>query len=171
VSGLVVRDATLADIPYVDGLRRRESGTLGFLPLAAYEKIVTQTQHHGDRLWIAVAAGDPVGFLYASPGRVGAAVRVIQVCTQPDARRREYAAALMARAERMADRLQRPAVSARVGADLEARAFWDALGYAIVALEPGGARRRRLLEVRMRPRPGALMGTAPAPPLAAGSRW
>lgn len=159
-SPVSVRRATLADLAYVDMLRRRESESLGFLPLRCYEEVVSGAMPN-HRLWLAEASGDPVGFLYASPGDVGRALRVIQVCLQPDARRIEYGTALIAEAERYAVQLQRPAVGCHVAQDIEARAFWDALGYRVISLIDGGQRRQRVLESRARLLPVALEPASP----------
>jgi GNAT superfamily N-acetyltransferase len=153
---LGVRRASLADLSYVDMLRRRESESLGFLPLRCYEEVVCGASPR-HRLWLAEVSGDPVGFLYASPGDVGRALRVIQVCLQPDARRIEYGTALVAEAESYARHLQRSGVACHVAEDIEARVFWDALGYETRGVVIGGARRRRVLEDRYKPLAGGLL--------------
>ena len=140
------RLATPADLPYIDMLRRRESEALGFLPLSAYERIVCGASAH--RLWIVEAEGDRVGFLYASPGGTGRALPIVQVAVQQDARRLAYASALVSEAECYAVQLQRPAVGLKVAQDLESTTFWTALGYRLLGMEAGGARRGRVMEVR-----------------------
>lgn len=67
-----------------------------------------------------------------------------------DARRIEYGQALVQQAERWAADQHRTAVGCRVATDLEAGAFWDALGYPCRGLLPGGTRRGRVLESRYR---------------------
>lgn len=159
-----VRPATVADLPYVVALREREKDALGFMTPAAYEGVVTQQglyRRPNARLWVAEVAGDLVGFLYATPGKPGGALTVVQLCLQRDARRREYGSALVRTAEGWAEALQRPAVKCRVRLDLEARSFWDAVGYAPAGVEYGGRRlgvvtNARPLERRYKPLPSGL---------------
>lgn len=156
MTAIRVRRATMSDLLYVDSLRRQESESLGFLPSLVYEEVVTRAMPN-HRLWLAEVNADPVGFLYASPGEVGRSLRIIQVCLQRDARRLEYGRALVDEAESYASLLQRPAVACHVATDLEAGAFWTALGFDVLRLIPGGSRRARILEDRYKRLPGGLL--------------
>jgi GNAT superfamily N-acetyltransferase len=138
-----VRLATLADLAYVEALRAKEKRAIGFMTPAAYAGVITQQglyRRPNARLWLAEVDGEGVGFLYATPGEPGGSLCVVQVCLQRDARRREYGTALVETAEGWAQALQRPGVKCRVKIDLEARAFWDALGYRVAGTEYGGRR-------------------------------
>lgn len=144
-----VRRGVPSDLTYVEALRRRESEAIGFLPLSLYEDTLARSaRRRWHMLWLAEADGDRVGFLLLTTGRLGGALHVLQLAIQEDARRREYGAALLAEAERTATALQRAGVSARVAADLEATAFWAAMGYELRGLLCGGQRRGRILESR-----------------------
>lgn len=145
---VVVRRATLADIPYMVALGRREFDQIGFVPISQYEGIIGGWLYPKCRVWVAEVNGDVVGFLYSSPGAEGRSLKVLQIAIQEDARRIEYGKALVDAAEVYAAHLQRPAVSCSVATDIEARRFWDALGYAVHGVTEGGKRRKRLLERR-----------------------
>lgn len=161
-----VRPAALTDLAYVDDQRRRESECIGFISRSAYESVITgyderEGCRRNGRIWLAEVNGERVGFVHASPGAAGRSTRVIQVCIQEDARRIEYGSALVAEVERWATQLQRPAVGCHVATDIEAGAFWDALGYELRGQLPGGTRRGRVLEDRYRVLPCGLFLTTP----------
>lgn len=148
---LTVRRAVLADLTYIRSLSDSEFNAIGFIPAGAYEWALGRqgpawTAEY--RLWLAAADDEPVGFLYANPGRPGGSARIAQICVQEDARRLEYATALTETAELWAAECQRQGVTCRVATDLEAGHFWDALQYDVAAIEPGGVRRGRILERR-----------------------
>jgi GNAT superfamily N-acetyltransferase len=166
-----VRLATLADLTYIDQLRRRESESIGFISRSGYEGVLSgyderEGCRRNGRIWLATVNADPVGFAYATPGGTGRSVKVVQVCIQRDARRIEYGSALVAEVEAWAEQLQRPAVSCRVATDLDATAFWDALGFELHGHEQGGSRRGRVLERRHKPLPGLWLPIFTTPPTA-----
>lgn len=149
----VVRNADSSDLSYIESLRRKESESLGFIPAARYEAAVTglgPSARPGDRLWVVEASGDRVGYLFLTGGLPGGAVKVIQVTVQPDARRLEYATALVREAEDFALWSGRVGVSLAVASDIEAAQFWEALGYSLRYRYTGGARRGRILERRVK---------------------
>jgi GNAT superfamily N-acetyltransferase len=160
-----VRLATVDDLPYVGALQEAEHRAVGFMTPAAYAGVVTQQglyRRPNARLWVAEVDGEAVGFLYATPGKPGASLTIVQVCLQRDARRREYGTALVGAAEAWAARLQRPGVKCWLRVDLEARAFWEALGYRVAGVEYGGRRlgavtNARPLERRYKPLPCGLL--------------
>lgn len=159
----LLRRAGVADLAYIDQLRRRESEAIGFLSRSAYEGVLAgwddrEGCRRNGRIWLAEVNAEPVGFVYATPGAEGRPAKVIQVCIQPDARRIEYGSALVAEVERWAEQLQRPGVSCRVATDLEATEFWSALGFELRGHEAGGSRRGRVLERRYKPLRGLFDG-------------
>lgn len=119
-----VRRATLADIPYIEHLRRKESEAVGFIPVQRYEMEI-DGRRHGSIL-LAIENGDPVGFLYATHNCTGV-THIQQVAVQEDARRADRATALVNAAQKERDWL----ISLRVAADLEAVGFWAALGFEL----------------------------------------
>ena len=146
---MIVRTATPADLLLIDHLRRKESESLGFLPLCAYARVLDgQRPEWG--LWIAEENADAIGFLMASGGAAGASAHIHQVAVRNDARRMEFASALVATAEEWATLRQRQGLTCRVATDIPATSFWDALGFDVRGLEPGGKRRQRTLERRYR---------------------
>lgn len=156
---IAIRPATLDDVTYITSLGKREFEAIGFISASAYEGAIVRDSLYArpnNRIWIADADGDPVGFLYATPGRMGSSLKVVQVCVQDDARRLEFGSALVAEAERYADVIQRSGVSLRVATDLEASRFWEAEGYGLLGLEAGGKRRGRVLERRYKRLPCGL---------------
>jgi ribosomal protein S18 acetylase RimI-like enzyme len=108
------------------------------------------------------ANGDRVGFLLLTTGKFAGAAKVIQVAVQQDARRHEYASALIAEAESLAIAASRTGISLAVAEDLEATAFWDALGYQLRFRYAGGQRRGRVLERRYKLLPNGLWGNESA---------
>lgn len=164
---VLIRRAQPSDLAYVTSRGWRDREAVGFLPRAAYERALA----HAPELWIADADGDAVGFLLLSAGRPGGALHLTQVYVQADARRVEFGRALVARAEAEAQRRQRAGLACRVAADLtDARAFWTALGFPVVGVTPGGARRGRLIEQRYRPVSGGLFNADALPNGPAGRR-
>jgi N-acetylglutamate synthase-like GNAT family acetyltransferase len=120
----LVRAATLDDIPYIDHLRKQESGAVGFIPLERYEMEVDGRR--GGTILVAEENGQHVGFLYATHNRTGV-THIQQVAIQEDARRLERATLLVETVQKERDWL----VSLRVAADLEATHFWEALGFEL----------------------------------------
>lgn len=149
---IVVRAARLGDLGYIDHVTRSENyrtAALGFLPQSAYEAVITGIGTRS-RLWVAEADDDQVGYLYLTPGQAGGSAKIVQVAVQEDARRNEYGTALVNEAERYASTLRRGGVSCSVATDLEAGRFWDAVGFELRRIVPGGNRRGRLLERRFK---------------------
>jgi N-acetylglutamate synthase-like GNAT family acetyltransferase len=121
----VIRQATMGDVPYIDGLRRKESESLSFLPLSAYEREIED----GGKVIVAEEGGDLVGFLYATHNK--GVARVHQVAIQEDARRMARAALLVKAAQKDTDWL----ISLRCASDLDAVDFWSALGFDLTDRE------------------------------------
>jgi len=138
-----IRRATLDDLKVIDSLRRKEAEAVGFIPDSRWELELSGA--YNGAIWLLEENADPVGYLYAtfSPGRG----RIQQVVVREDARRAERATALVTSAE--AESAKRGAFDfgCRVGLDLEATAFWEAMGFEQVATIPGGQRRNRTLGV------------------------
>lgn len=153
---VAVRLARMDDLQYVDDQRRKEAESLGFLPASRYENAVTHADGRREWLYVAEVNGDRVGYLYLTPGRYSGTAKIVQVCVQRDARRREYASALVDAAEACALADYRTGVALRVATDIDAADFWEALGYGLHSLEAGGNRRGRILERRYKALPCGL---------------
>jgi N-acetylglutamate synthase-like GNAT family acetyltransferase len=120
----MIRVATMADLPYVEHLRRQESEAVGFIPKERYEMEIDGRR--GGTILVAIENGQHVGFLYATHNRAGV-THVQQVVVQEDARRLKRASEMVDVATRPTDWL----VSLRCAADLEATDFWETLGYEL----------------------------------------
>jgi GNAT superfamily N-acetyltransferase len=117
-----IRVASLADMAYIEHLRRSESEAIGFIPLLGYEMEIDGRR--GGDIYLAWDNGQPTGFIYATHNRAGV-THVQQVVVQEDARRAERASLLVEAVTRERDWL----VSLRCAAGLDATTFWQALGF------------------------------------------
>lgn len=147
---MLVRRATSSDLLLIDHLRRKESESLGFVPFVAYERVLNGSRPD-QRIWIVEENTDAIGFLYATGGAAGASAHIQQVVVRHDARRLEFASALVTGAEEWATARQRQGLTCRVATDIPATEFWDALGFAVHGYEPGGKRRQRTMQRRYKP--------------------
>ncbi len=125
-------------ISYVDSLQRKNAEALSFYPKSAFEREVEK-----GRLLLGLLNGQPCGYIYV--GARGPDVKCHQVCIQYDARRRLYGAAMVAAMEEYASGAC--TITLRCGFDLEANQFWKSLGYSCVAVQDGGIRRMRKINV------------------------
>ena len=125
-----IRRATLADLAYIDALRKRNGDAIGFIPMQRYEMEV-----NGERrgsLFLSWDNDDPTGFLYATHSGRGT-THIIQVAIQEDARRMERATALVEAANSDGFARHTWLLSLRCADDLEANEFWSALGFSLEA--------------------------------------
>lgn len=126
---------------YVDALQKKNAEALSFYP-----KVVFEREMINGRLFLGLLNGQPAGYIYVGSGQHGI-VRCHQVCIQYDARRRLYGAALVAACEQYAIDKGATRIRLRCGFDLDANQFWQSLGYVCVAVEDGGVRRMRKINV------------------------
>jgi hypothetical protein len=134
--GTIARHAVEADLPYIDALRKKHGGELGFIPLQTYESVAKrETSTCGvDRWkhdWLLVCEdnGDLTGFCYA--GFKQRTASIVQICIQQDARRWQRAAMLVGLVEDEARRRDCWSIKARVAEDIEAVKFWSAIGFCV----------------------------------------
>ena len=120
-----IRKATLADLQYIEHLRRRESEAVGFIPIQRYEMEIDGRR--GGDVIVVEEHTDLVGFVYATHNQAGVS-HIQQIAIQEDARRMERATALVEAITKPTDWL----VSLRCAADLEATQFWEALGFDLL---------------------------------------
>jgi hypothetical protein len=129
-----VRTAQPNDWLYIDGLRKREGDSLGFLPKALYASVLEQRPIANRKRWlyqrliVTEDNGDLTGFCYWSIH--GPLSRIIQIVVQEDARRLWRASLMTTWVESEARELGKKGVSCRVAADLDSNLFWAALGYS-----------------------------------------
>lgn len=134
-SGTILRDATLADIPIIDHLRKRDSQELGFIPWQSYEATILNPRESRDLL-VITDNDDVTGFVYVSFAHVYHC-KMIQICVREDARRFERAMHMTDYVEAKAARRGQQEVLARVAADIEAVFFWKAIGYVPIDIRIG----------------------------------
>lgn len=125
-------------IQYVDSLQKKNAEALSFYPKCVFER-----ESENGRIFLGLLNGDPCGYIYV--GAVGLDVKCHQVCIQYDARRRLYGASLVQAMEDYAQGCF--SITLRCGFDLDANSFWSGLGYSCVAVQDGGIRRMRKINV------------------------
>ena len=125
-------------IAYVDSLQKKNAEALSFYPKCVFER-----ESEKGRIFLGLLNGEPCGYLYV--GASGGDVKCHQVCIQYDARRKLYGAALV---QAMEDYAQHSySITLRCGFDLDANSFWSGLGYQCIAVQDGGIRRMRKINV------------------------
>lgn len=143
---VVIRLATLADLPYLISLQKRFTNQLGFMPAKAFEEWI-----NGDHVELAMENGDPAGYILTRE-RVNSARwcrPLTQVAVQVDAQRRSVGLALLDRVARRATQELLEGLQCWVAADIAAVDFFKAAGFtAICSRAPRNARRRTLILFR-----------------------
>lgn len=130
--------ATDADLPYVVDLQNRNRESVGHLPTPAISERVAR----GSLLLLTVN-DDHAGYLLYDY-RDGV-IRIPQACIQYDIRRRHHGEALViALCERHPDVQE---IRLRCAADIEANVFWRSMGFTCTAVQKGGQRRGRLINL------------------------
>ena len=130
-------------LSFVDMMQKKNAEALSFYPSAVFER-----EAESGRLYLALLNGEPCGYIYrgASPN-----VKCHQVCIDYSLRRQHYGKALVHVLESDAIDEKANCVSLRCGFDLEANDFWQSLGYHVVDIQQGGARRQRKINVWRKP--------------------
>lgn len=136
---VIVRDHPQL-IDYVDGLQRKNAEALSFYPRQVFER-----ERDRGRIFLALLNNLPCGYIYI--GAIGQDIKCHQVCIQYDARRRLYGAHLVGAVEVTAMDSSAASITLRCGFDLEANEFWKDLGYGTIAVQEGGGRRMRKINV------------------------
>lgn len=149
-SDIAVRPARMGDLRFMVDLGRKSFDAIGFIPAARYEAVIGGGGN--STIHVAEANGDPVGFIYATHKLIG--TKIQQCVVREDARRLQYARALVSEAANPDDTF----IAARCAADLEANAFWQALGFAECGRSVGGSRRGRMIVRYMKTVGGLLVG-------------
>jgi len=134
----------MSDLDYILAQMRRETDALGFIP----EPTLRQRFIRRDLYQIIRdGRGRRTGYVIHGPPRSGRPLFLHQTLVELDRRRRHHA-------QRAIDAIARQGLAAgstelrlRCGMDLEANAFWQAIGFHLVAIETGGNRRNRILAI------------------------
>jgi hypothetical protein len=124
------------DVPYIDHLQRKNAEELSFYPKCVFEREI-----ESGRILLAKVNGQHAGYLYH--GAFGVSLKIHQACIEYDLRGQAYGAQLVRSLEGTADLYQSSEITLRCGSDIAANGFWKAMGFACVAVTPGGVRRMR----------------------------
>lgn len=127
-------------LAFIDALQKKNAEYLSFYPKQVFER-----EKENGRLYLGLLNGEPCGYIYV--GAAGGDVKCHQVCIQYDARRKLYGAMLVLALENYANASLSNSITLRCGFDLEANTFWKDLGYNCIAVQNGGIRRMRKINV------------------------
>lgn len=141
---------TMDDAHYITALMRRDTDALGFIPAPALHDRILR---HGRYLIQHDAQGNRRGYLLHGPPIAGKPLRVYQVCVDLDHRRILYATRMVRQLIERARRAGATDILLRCATDLDANAFWRAVGAQPVGLVQGGQRRRRWITLYSLPVP------------------
>lgn len=138
----------MSDTSWIIGLARENTDAIGFIPAPTLEwQYIRQGRYiiQGDE------QGRRVGFLLHGAIRTGQSLVISQHCIQYEKRNRDYGRkAFMVLLDR-ARRYGASSIRLRCGCDLEAIRFWQAVGFQIIRIIPGGERRQRVIAEMVMP--------------------
>lgn len=117
-------DALLAWRRFADHMMTLERGCLGWQPSSALE-----AWWRAGLVWCLFRSGELVGYVAARTGRT--VCRIWQIAVRRDARRIEHGLMLLAAVEGQARLDGASELSLWCAADIEATAFWEALGFGV----------------------------------------
>lgn len=117
-------DACLVWRRFADHMMTLERGCLGWQPSTALE-----AWWRAGLVWCLFRSGELVGYVAARTGRT--VCRVWQIAVRRDARRIEHGLMLLAAVEGQARLDGASEISLWCAADIEAVAFWEALGFSV----------------------------------------
>jgi len=132
-------------LEYIDMLQKRNSEQLSFYPESTFRKAKQK-----NRLYLGLLNGEPCGYIYAGSAK-GEDLKIHQACIQYDVRRQRYGEKLVEVIEDWAYKSGCYSVTLRCGFDLLANFFWDNLGYQVIDIQDGGARRMRKINISRKP--------------------
>lgn len=121
----MITRATPADrwaLKFIDALAAKNGHALGFLPLAAYDDALTR-----QRVLLFFDNDEPAGYLIHGPPKTTA--KIYQVCIADDSRRFEHGSALVNALRNHFNTHSVHHISLHCAEDLEANAFWKAIGF------------------------------------------
>lgn len=156
-----IRLATEADHRYIRHLQNQHHTELGFIPDLGSRKELRQ-----GNVVLGAINDSPAGFLMVRPALQAqpTTAAIIQTAVELDARRGALGRQLVGRIARLARAAGAHVLQASCREDLEACAFWTALGFELVATRPGGSSTRHAVRIyRHALRPHADIWTLPTP--------
>jgi ribosomal protein S18 acetylase RimI-like enzyme len=128
-----VRTATMADLPFMDGLQKQYGKALGYFPTKQFEGYIEM-----GGVLLAAAEGAPVGYCisrdrYLKRDELGV---IYQLCVSPGAQRGLIGASLVKEV------FERSAYGCRLyccwcAQDLAANHFWESMGFCPIAFRAG----------------------------------
>lgn len=127
-----IRPARLRDLKYIDALCARFSREVGFIPRIALENRINGSRN--GYVGLALENGDPAGFLHTG-SLLKPEARIFQAAIQYDAQRCHHGKALVNDFIDKATRSGVKLVTLRCLSDLDANAFWKAMGFVHVGTE------------------------------------
>lgn len=137
-----IRFAEIKDIPYILGLSKKESKSLGFIPKMAYEAAITGIKTGkrwsnvcNDRIWVCENNDDLVGFCLASfgnPFSKNKRGKIAQICIQEDARKIERGKLLLSYVLAYGSSIGTNDFGCGCAEDLPSNFFWNAVGWEYV---------------------------------------
>ena len=153
VSDVTIRRTTDADVPSLPAVERSAARSFATIPELAWivdDDVLDETQHRHFAAtgwsWVAVIAGEPVGFLCAE--LVGQEVHVWEVAVSEAYQQQGIGSRLMARIEAAARDAGAQAVTLTTFSDVAWNGpFYASLGYEVIDPAAYGARLRRILEL------------------------
>jgi hypothetical protein len=116
---------------FCEDLRRKEAYCLGFIPAASYPAAIAR-----HRLIVALENGEPAGFVLWAKRRTK--LRFHQTAVVAELRRLKHATDIVTAALNTPEGRCARTIGLRVAHDLPANTFWQAIGFRIVATQPGG---------------------------------
>lgn len=127
---------------WITGLMAENTDALGFIPdTTLRERYIAKHRYIFQR----DEKGRPVGYLLYGVLHYGQPVVISQACIQYEKRLCGYGEIAFAELLHRARATGVSSIHLRCANDLPAVQFWQSLGFLILGIEPGGARRKRLI--------------------------
>jgi hypothetical protein len=128
---------------FIVGLMKENTDALGFIPKSA---IANYFVPRNEFIIVRDRRFKPIGYLLHGPVHPDGTLYVHQVCIQYDKRLRYFGAQAIRELLARAHAGQAHRITLRCALDLDATAFWHAMGFHAIAIERGGRRRNRLIQ-------------------------
>jgi len=136
-----IRYATKNDLSYIDHLQKKNAEDLSFYPKQVFER-----EMENNRILLALVNKQHAGYLYHGSFNVND-LKIHQACIEYDLRGNWYGAALVNTLEDMSKINFKKGISLRCGSDIAANRFWQLMGFKCIAIQEGGVRRMRDINV------------------------